>query len=272
MKQYGSLKHIWEISFKGKGILAELKPLDDDQRTNWHLNAGWKHHLKKIIESYNGQDMLDQNVYISTVHDLHHGYFPILDNSHQVSLEVGAFQTTYFQMHYFNWILESTSTSYEHDELAIDHYGVLLPLQKHIDGGDNKAVLHYYTFLTSEYNDILRGGKIGKSQLLHEEESVDDNVIMSESSENVESVECPEDQNKFDPWCRGELLLLEKNPGSTQSMNLNIVMISETSKSLHFCDMSSEWDKMFLVYLPKETPSFTQNFAPIPNKKRSPDD
>eukprot|EP00957_Ditylum_brightwellii_P118877 9066560-Ditylum_brightwellii.AAC.1 len=45
------------------------------------------------------QEMLDQNVSISIVHDLHRGYFAMMYNNHEVSLK------------------ESASASYRHDEL-----------------------------------------------------------------------------------------------------------------------------------------------------------
>ena len=102
MKQCGSLQHIWESSFQGESILAELKPLVNDQRTNCHFNAGCKYHLKKSLKtimeanvqqsfsSYIGfnfcsyssfdevREILNQNVAISVICDVDKGYFAML--------------------------------------------------------------------------------------------------------------------------------------------------------------------------------------------------
>jgi hypothetical protein len=145
MKQYSSLRHIWESSFQGEGILAELKPLVNDQRTNWHLNAGRKHHLKKSLKtimeanvqqsfsSYIGfnffsyscfdevREMLNQNVAISVICDVDQGYFAMLQNRQQVSVKIGHHKITYFQMNYFKWTLDSKIFSFIENKLKIYH-------------------------------------------------------------------------------------------------------------------------------------------------------
>ena len=68
-KNYGSVRNIWEGSVAGEGILSEIKPLIRDLRSNWHINAGLRHHrlksMKKVINAYLPKE---ETVYIPTNH------------------------------------------------------------------------------------------------------------------------------------------------------------------------------------------------------------
>ena len=64
MKDYGSLRNVWEGTYIGEGILSKIKPLVTDLRKNWHINAGQKYNriksINKILHQYSSkQDILN---------------------------------------------------------------------------------------------------------------------------------------------------------------------------------------------------------------------
>jgi hypothetical protein len=194
MKSYGSVRNVWEGSFQGEGILSKIKPLISDLRTNWHLNAGRKHHISKsmkiIMDKYvenslksylpinhccylnieTVQRMLDDKVAISILHNSHDGYFIILENNLRVTLEVSSFKIKYFGMYYYRWMLKEECKRYDNDEMQVDFYALMLPLQKrdtneYNEGDSCTDSNHYYAVITSDHKEMLQDGTIGKMSL-----------------------------------------------------------------------------------------------------------
>jgi hypothetical protein len=134
-----------------------------------------------------GRKILNQNVAISVICYVDKGYFAMHQNKQQVLLKIGQYKITYFQMNYFNWTLDSKIFSYTENELKINHYGVLLLLQKQTDIMFDESVSFCYTFLTSEYKEIQQNGTIGKSQFLQEQDYDDEgNDVMSEQNQHLD--------------------------------------------------------------------------------------
>eukprot|EP00957_Ditylum_brightwellii_P047475 3605570-Ditylum_brightwellii.AAC.1 len=52
IRDYGSLQNIWEGSYVGEGFLSKIKSLIKDLHSNWHINAGLRHHRKKAMKKY----------------------------------------------------------------------------------------------------------------------------------------------------------------------------------------------------------------------------
>eukprot|EP00957_Ditylum_brightwellii_P205954 15346132-Ditylum_brightwellii.AAC.1 len=86
MKSYGCVRNLWEGSFQGEDILSKIKPLISDLRCNWHLNAGWKHHI-------------------------------VLKNNMRMTVEKLYLKVKYFGMVFFCWKVHIDSAPFNTDEM-----------------------------------------------------------------------------------------------------------------------------------------------------------
>ena len=193
MKTYRCVRNLWEGSFQGEGILSEIKPLISDLRCNWHLNAGQKHHigksLKLIMEKYvqdssesyiplnhccylkteDVKNMFHEGTALSVVHHIHDDFFIVLKNNQRIIVETLNFKMMYFGMAYFHWKIQEDSVPFNQEEMKVDFYADLLPLQKKHLEETTEENRSFYALITSDHKELLPDGTIGRNVMLSED-------------------------------------------------------------------------------------------------------
>ena len=69
----------------------------------------------------------------------------------------------YFGMAYFHWKIQEDSVLFNPEEMKVDFYAVLLPLQKkHLEESreENRS---FYALITSDHKELLPDGTIGRN-------------------------------------------------------------------------------------------------------------
>ena len=189
MKEYGSLRNVWEGTYIGEGILSVIKPLITDLRKNWHINAGRRYNrmksINKILNQYSSKNKLPQltdREYCTYINDQHardlfndekplsllclnNGEFVLVLSRNQfIKVERKHFYETKFGMSYFKWqMMDSISENvFTFDQ--VKHYCLILPYLLPLK---RKQALNYgiYCLITSEWLEMNANGDINISKI-----------------------------------------------------------------------------------------------------------